>query len=294
MKSFRDKIAVITGGASGVGLAIGMKLGKAGAKLVLADVEEGALKKAVEGAKAAGIDAIGQLTDVTKQDQVDALAKKSFDHFGAVHLVFNNAGIGGGGGQVVWDWPIESWKWSLDVSLYGIINGMRAFVPRLIEQGQECHIVNTSSGAGILAMPEVPPPYATAKAAAIILTEALYHQLKQMGKDFIKVSCLFPGPHIVATSLYDSERNRPKEYAIKGGYQGVSFKTAEEMQSTILQFTGKKIDITPPEEFADYTYQALLEDRFWILPLTDEFRQAMREHTESMISERNPVLHAAL
>jgi NAD(P)-dependent dehydrogenase (short-subunit alcohol dehydrogenase family) len=286
MKDFKGKVAVITGGASGVGRAIAERLGRDGARLVLADIERGALDKTVADFTAKGIEAIGHVTDVTKFDSVEALAEKSFSHYGAVHLVFNNAGIGPGEAATLWDTDLKTWTWGFNVNVWGVIHGIKAFVPRLVAQNQEAHVINTTSSNGGLYMLPNTPVYAATKAAVSAITEVLYFQLSGQGSP-VKVSVLFPGPHIVRTGLFNSDRVRPSDIPPDPNRLDLGIKTAEDLQAMMANF-GMNIEITTPEEVADYVHACLLKDEYWILPQTEKSKLALRERTEGMISRTNP------
>lgn len=151
MEEFKNKVAVITGAASGIGRAIADRCVREGMKVVLSDVEEEALARTRQELEAASTDVLIQKTDVAKADEVEALAKKTFDAFGATHLLFNNAGVGIL--DLIWETTLADWKWILGVNLWGVIHGIRSFVPRMIEQGDEGHIVNTASVAGLFTPP---------------------------------------------------------------------------------------------------------------------------------------------
>jgi len=183
MKEFKDRTAVITGAASGIGRAIAEQCARESMKVVLADIEEEALSQAEKEMKAAGASVLAVVTDVSKASDVEALAQKTLDAFGAVHLLCNNAGVGVGG--CVWECTIEDWKWVLGVNLWGVINGVRVFVPIMLEQDTECHIVNTASGLGLISSP-YPGIYKVTKHAIITLSETLYHEMALRGTN-IKV-----------------------------------------------------------------------------------------------------------
>jgi len=288
MKVFKDKVAVITGGASGVGRAIGQRLGREGAKLVIADIEQSALDKAVAEFQAAGVDAIGQLTDVTKFESVEALAERAFAHFGAVHLLFNNAGIGPGEATTLWDTDLKTWTWGFNVNVWGVVHGLKAFMPKLVAQNQEAHVINTTSSNGGLFMLPNTPVYAATKAAVSAITEVLHHQLQGQGSP-IKVSCLFPGPHIVRTGLFNSDRVRPADIPADPNRLDMGIKTAEDLQSMMKNF-GMDIEITTPEEVAEYVYQGLAADDYWILPQTEKSKAAIRARMEGMINNIAPTV----
>ncbi len=202
MKDLQGKVAVITGGASGIGRAVADRAAAEGMKIVLGDIEEGPLKEAVNELTGQGADALGLVTDVADAASVRALRDGALDRFGAVHLVHNNAGIGLGG--PIWEVSEEDWRWILGVNLWGVINGVAAFVPTLIEQG-EGHVVNTASVAGLIAAPFL-GPYNATKQAVVAISETLFKDLQAVGAP-IGVSVLCPG--FVQTRIAESERNRP-------------------------------------------------------------------------------------
>lgn len=208
MDEFAGKVAVVTGAASGIGQALASRFGDEGMRVVLADVERPALEVAAgELGDRIGADRVLAVpTDVRDDGAVEALAAATFDRFGAAHVVCNNAGVGTGG--LAWTVPADRWRWIVDVNLIGVANGIRAFVPRMIEQG-EGHVVNTASSAGVLTGPAMSPYYAT-KHAVVALSESLHFDLQLTGAA-VNVSVLCP--EWVRTNIADSERNRPAEVA---------------------------------------------------------------------------------
>ncbi len=287
MQNFNGKVAVITGGASGVGRALAVQFGEAGCKLVIADIEQGALETTVAQLRDAGFDAIGQVTDVAKPEALERLAERSFSHFGAVHLVFNNAGVGGGGGATLWDTSPKAWTWGFSVNFWGVVNGISAFMPRLIKQNEEAHIINTASGVGLV-YPPSSGVYSITKAAVISTTEILHNQLT-MQKLPIKAHILFPGPYVVETNLFSSGRNRPAELTEdKPSSNGVN--SLEDMQAIMEKTIGRRIDTSTPESVAEYAIGALRRDEFWILPMHERLKFAIRERTEGMLALRNPTI----
>jgi NAD(P)-dependent dehydrogenase (short-subunit alcohol dehydrogenase family) len=202
MEDLRGKVAVITGGASGIGLAVAERAAAEGMKIVLGDIEEGPLARAVEALGAAGAEVIGVRTDVADRASVAALRDRALDRFGAVHLVHNNAGIGLGG--PIWEVTEEDWRWILGVNLWGVIHGVATFTPLLIEQG-EGHIVNTASVAGLIVAPFL-GPYNATKQAVVAISETLFKDLQTVGAP-VGVSVLCPG--FVQTRIAESDRNRP-------------------------------------------------------------------------------------
>jgi NAD(P)-dependent dehydrogenase (short-subunit alcohol dehydrogenase family) len=203
MKDLQGKVAVITGGASGIGRAVAEKAAAAGMKIVIADIEEAALKEAQRDLAEGGADAVAVVTDVADAASVRDLRDRALQEFGAVHLVHNNAGVGGGG--PIWQVPEQDWRWILGVNLWGVINGVTAFVPLLIEQG-EGHVVNTASIAGLTTAPFL-GPYNATKQAVVAISETLFKDLQASGVTGVGVSVLCPG--FVRTRIAESARNRP-------------------------------------------------------------------------------------
>lgn len=286
MKDFKGKVAVITGGASGVGKAIGERLGREGVRLVVADIEQKALDAAVADFKAQGIEAIGHVTDVTKLESVEALAERSFGHYGAVHLLFNNAGVGPREAMTAWDTGMNEWIWGYNVNVWGVVHGIKAFMPRLIAQNVEAHVVNTTSGNGGLYFMPQSSIYASTKAAVSAITETVHFQLTGMNAP-VKISCLFPGPHIVRTGIYNSQRVRPADLPADANAFDPGIQTAEDLQKMMENF-GKKIEITSPEEVAQQVFEDLQADRYWMLRQTERSRQALRARVDSILSLTNP------
>ena len=207
MKEFKNKVAVITGAASGIGLGIARRAAKEGMKLVVADIEKDALIKTEEELKSSGVDVISVLTDVSKSEAIEKLAQKTIDTFGEVHLLCNNAGVAAPG--LLWECTLDDWSWVLGVNLWGVIHGVRTFVPIMIQQENECHIVNTSSMAGLMPGSGGNGIYSVTKQGVVALSESLRDAFMQGGAK-IGVSVLCPG--IVNTKITDSERNRPAEF----------------------------------------------------------------------------------
>ena len=208
MDDFTGKVAVVTGAASGIGLALAQRFAGEGMRVVLADVERDPLDRAAEALAAEhGVESVLAVpTDVRDDHAVDALADAAFERFGTVHVLCNNAGVGVGG--LSWTIPADRWRWIVDVNLLAVAHGIRAFVPRMIEQG-EGHVVNTASAAGILTGPGMAPYYAT-KHGVVAMSESLFFELRMVGAGVgVSVLC----PEWVRTRIADSERNRPADVA---------------------------------------------------------------------------------
>ena len=204
MRELRGKVAVVTGAASGIGRAMAERFAREGMKVVLADVQEKPLAEAREASAAAGAEVIAVPTDVSKWEQVEALARRAVEAFGAAHVLCNNAGVAVGG--VAWETPVADWEWILGVNQWGVVHGIRAFVPRMIAQG-EGHVVNTASMAGLVSAPGM-SAYCATKHAVVTISECLHHDFAITGNaGTMHVSVLCPG--WVKTNIAESVRNRP-------------------------------------------------------------------------------------
>jgi NAD(P)-dependent dehydrogenase (short-subunit alcohol dehydrogenase family) len=267
MESLGGKTAVITGAASGMGRAFAERFARAGMNVVLADIEEPRLVEATARVQALGVDAIGVPTDVSDHRAVDALRDASLARFGSVHVVCNNAGVGDRSET------IEEWQWVMGVNFWGVVHGMRAFLPLLVDQG-EGHIVNTASLAGV--MPAY-GSYAASKWAVVGISEGAYNQLTAAGSP-VGVSCLCPG--YVRTDLGASDRSRPV-WAARTGAPTASAAARLEM---IRSGTAAGL---PPEDVADLVHDAVLERGFWIFPHPAALA-GLRPRVEAMLAGANP------
>ncbi len=278
MQDFEGKVAVITGGANGLGLAMARRFGAAGMKVVIGDIETGALADAEASLEAAGIEAIGRRTDVAESGDLEALADAAYERFGAVHVVANNAGVGGSPGAM-WELSEADWRWVVDVDLWSVIHGIRAFVPRMIAGGEEGHIVNTASVAGLISG-AVGGPYTVAKFGVVALSEQLYFELGR-AEHPIGVSVLCPG--FVNTRIYDSDRNRQESYGQPANDlspEGEQFREAlEAMRETMIQ----------PETIGDRVFDAVAENQLYIVePGSDEVSEAIQSRLDHVSARSNP------
>ena len=272
MQDFQGKVAVVTGAASGIGRGMAETFAAAGMKVVLADVEDEALARAERVMTDAGADVVAVKADVRKADDVDALAERAYDEFGAVHVLCNNAGVGAGG--LAWDQTVDDWTWVLGVNLWGVIHGIRAFVPRMIAGGDEGHVVNTASIAGLTAGPFM-ASYNVSKFGVVALSETMQSELTML-QSKVKVSVLCPG--FVNTNITDSRRNRPAELA----HTLPQLPEAPGGLRDILKERG-----LPPIEVGRMVLDAIREERFYVLT-THEFDDAVRERMENVLERRNP------
>jgi NAD(P)-dependent dehydrogenase (short-subunit alcohol dehydrogenase family) len=282
MRDVAGKVAVVTGGASGIGLAMGRHFAEHGMQVMLADIQTDPLEAAVEVLRDGGLDVAGCVTDVTQLESVEALAARTVEAFGAVHVVCNNAGIGPGGQTMLWEYEPNDWRWCIDVNVYGVAWGIKVFVPIMLAQGTEGHVVNTSSGNGGVAPMGDAPIYAMTKSAVVTLTELLYYQLKSQGT---KLSCsvLFPGPNWLRTKLWDAWKSRPERYA-KTVARTAPYPSFEEFERQ-MEAAGAPLEITPLEEVARRALDAIVTDTFWINPGNDD---ALDARHSSMKARRNP------
>ena len=281
MKEFHGKVAVITGAASGIGRALAEKSAALGMKVVLADVEESALKQAEAELQASGAQVLAVRTDVSQADEVEALAQITFETYGAVHLLFNNAGVGAG--TTVWESSLADWKWVLGVNLWGVIHGIHFFVPRMLAQESEGHIVNTASSAGLVASSGL-GMYKVSKHGVVTLSETLALELAARGAK-LKASVLCP--EWVNTRILDAERNRPQAVQDAPQEQQMSPETAA-MAEMVIQVMRQLAQAgLPPSQVAEMVFDAIRQEKFYILthPTT---KQAVQLRMEAILQERVP------
>lgn len=283
MKEFRDKVAVITGAASGIGRAMAERCAQEGMNVVLADVEEPALAQTESEMKATGANVLAVLTDVSKTRDVEALAQKTIDAYGAVHLLCNNAGAGAG--STAWESTLNDWKWTLGVNLWGVIHGLRAFVPIMLEQDAESHIVNTSSIAGLLPY-QAGAAYHATKHAVVALSEKLYYDLADRGGK-VKVSVLCPG--WVRTRIMDAWRNRPAELQDDISELIIT----PEMEAVMKEYQQAVETGMSPENVAECVFCAIRDEQFYILT-HPEFTPIVKARMEAIIQGHNPLPLAEL
>ncbi len=271
MEDLHGKVAVITGGASGIGRAVARRAAADGMRVVVADIEEGPLKQAVGELTSEGAEAIGVVTDVSDATAVRSLRDAALDRFGAVHLVHNNAGIGLGG--PIWEVTEEDWRWILGVNLWGVVHGVATFVPLMIEQG-EGHVVNTASIAG-LASAAFLGPYNATKHAVVAISETLYKDLQALSAP-VGVSVLCPG--FVQTRIAESDRNRPAWAPDREGGG------AAELRGAVQEMVDAGI---PPETVADRVVDAVRTNTFYILT-HPELTVAIETRFEDIVGGRPP------
>ena len=280
MRELRGKHAVVTGGASGIGRAIVRRLAGEGMRVVVADVEAVALAAAVEELRSGGEEATGLVVDVTRFESLQELERRAVATYGPVHLLCNNAGVGAQEDVPLWELPLSDWRWTLDVNLWGVIHGCKAFLPGMIAHGEEAHVVNTSSGNGGLIVLPFTPIYSTSKAAVSALTEVLFHQLAATK---VRASVLYPGPNVVATNIFSAARNRGTDYA-RGQDQIMPPITLDGLQ----EMFGGKLEITEPDEVARHLVAGVKDDAYFILPPSERTDAGVRARTQSVLARSDP------
>jgi NAD(P)-dependent dehydrogenase (short-subunit alcohol dehydrogenase family) len=277
MKQFRDRVAVVTGAASGIGLALVERLAAEGMKVVMADIEAPALAQAAAAVRRTGAAVVATEVDVSRPDHVERLARETYDAFGAAHVLCNNAGVAVIG--AVHEHSLADWQWVMNVNLWGVIHGVRAFVPRMLAGGDEGHIVNTASMAGLTTAPFM-SVYDVTKHGVVALSEAMYKEFAATGAP-LGVSVVCPG--LIDTNIMRSARNRPAALAEEGkaGPQAQAFGQAlAERLSTGY----------PPSEVAEQVFQGIRDGRFYIVPAQPEVKATIAIRAQDLIELRNPTL----
>lgn len=275
MKNLKGKVAVVTGGASGLGRAMALSFAREGMQVAIADIEQMRIDATVAELQALGVRALGVRTDVSRGEEVDALAARVVRDLGGVHLVCNNAGVVPLG--MAWESTVADWQWILGVNLWGVIHGLRAFTPLLLAQ-DEGHIVNTASVAGLI-NPPGSAAYNVTKHAVVSLTETLYHDLALKKS---KVGCSVLCPAYVPTGIADSERNRPAGLANTGLEKSAETLATEKMLKKAVS-SGK----LSADDVAAAVLSAVKESRFYILTHA-KIKGAIQARMEDILAEAPP------
>lgn len=277
MQQLRDKVAVVTGAASGIGRGMAECFAEAGMKLVLADVEEAGLEKTAEALGSGGAELLSLCVDVSQPAQVEALAQQAIERFGAVHLLCNNAGVATGG-VPTWESTLEDWQWVIGVNLMGVIHGIRSFLPRMIEHGEEAHVVNTASIAGLVTGGGN-AIYSVTKHAVVALSESLHNELAAH-QSKVKMSVLCPG--WVNTAIFEAARNRPPELA--NAAERPLGAEAQLAHKFMLEQAAKGLD---PRQVGEIVLDAVRAERFYILTHPD-WKNMIQNRMDNILGDRDP------
>ena len=282
MREFAGKTAVVTGAASGMGLAFARRFAAEGMNVVLADIEQDALEAQVQRLQQEERSVLGVTVNTMRRETLERLRDETIERFGNVHILCNNAGVAGrddalgvaGGHTATWEIPDNTWEWIMGVNFWGVLYGLQVFVPHMLEHGEEGHIVNTASLAALIPSGSA---YAVSKHAVLTLTEGLYQQFEQLGAN-LSASVLCPG--LVNTSILQAERNRPEE---------LGDKLIEIPDEEAAMLDGMFAQATDPADVAELVYQAIVEQRCYILP-HPELDDIVRGRVEHVLARGAPIL----
>lgn len=276
MQNLENKVAVVTGGASGIGRALADRFAAAGMKIVLGDIEQGPLDAAAKEIRETGAEVLTRIADVSDAQAVDDLAKATLDTFGAAHIVCNNAGVGGGTGPI-WGLSLKDWQFAFGPNIWGVIHGVRSFAPTLLAQN-EGHFVNTASMAGLVSMQNM-GPYNVTKQGVVAYSETMFEDLRKAESE-VGVSVLCPA--FVNTKIWDSDRNRPEELQNpENQADDERLQAGKQMLKAVIE------NAMPAEDVANAVHDAVVAKQLYILT-----HAATREHVErrmnNIMSGTNP------
>jgi len=279
MRDFKDRVAVVTGAASGIGLALAERFAAEGMKIVMADIEAEALESARKGLAGKASAILATRVDVSKAEDVERLARETYEAFGAAHVLCNNAGVAVVG--AVSEHSLADWEWVIGVNLWGVIHGVRSFVGRMLAGGEEGHIVNTASMAGLTTSPFM-SVYDVTKHAVVALSESMYKEFAMTGAK-IGVSVVCPG--LINTNIMQSSRNRPAELAEQGTY-------GERGRAWGAGLAARLAGGYPPSEVADQVFHGIRDNRFYIVPAQAELKSRIGLRAQDLLELRNPTTPA--
>jgi NAD(P)-dependent dehydrogenase (short-subunit alcohol dehydrogenase family) len=280
MREFEDKVAVVTGGSSGIGRALVERFARERMKVVIADIDEEALAETDTIMKASGATILPIVVDVSKLTDVKVLARKTLEAFGVVHILCNNAGVMAG--NTIWETTFQDWKWVIDVNLWGVIYGLRVFVPLMLEQDTDCHIINTASIAGLTSEPYC-GTYRMTKHAVVSLSETLYHELNLINAK-VKVSVLCP--EWVKTRLDKAEQHRPLGLRNKPDEQVEQEENPNYQKIKQFFYEGIQSGISS-KQVAGFVLDAIKNDKFYILT-HPESKRRIQMRMKDILGDRNP------
>jgi len=288
VRELAGKVAVVTGGGGGIGKALGVRFAQEGMKVVLADNDGDLLDATVDELRGRDFDVTGVVTDVRLLDSVEALRDATLDAYGAVHVLCNNAGIGSGSQKPFWEQHVNDWRWSYDVNVFGVVNGINAFVPVMLEQDVEGHVVNTSSGNGAFVPLLAGTIYATTKAAVVTITECLWGSLRAIDAK-VSASVMLPStrtPGLLNTGIWRPGRNRPPEFAHEDAPPQEGRDALSEVE-TAMRAAGRELTFAPLEEIADMTVDGIRNDEFCFYAGGDP--ESARVRADSIVNKTPPV-----
>jgi NAD(P)-dependent dehydrogenase (short-subunit alcohol dehydrogenase family) len=275
------KVAVVTGGASGIGRALVERFVAEGMRVVVADIEAAALEASVAELREGGGEVIGVPTDVTSFDSVSALADAAYAAYGAVHVLCNNAGVGPPGG-LVWESTPNDWKWTFGVNVFGVAHGIQAFVPRMLASGEVGMVINTSSPDGPIAPMPQASVYAATKCAVTCVTECLAAQLAAEGAK-VSAAVFYPsGKGLLDTGLWTSDRNRPADLARE--------RPRSTPAMTVAELVDKGMPVQPLDELAEMVVQGIKGDRFVMVLDVDRYADTLRARADAIAEHTNPTV----
>jgi NAD(P)-dependent dehydrogenase (short-subunit alcohol dehydrogenase family) len=280
VKNFRGRVAVVTGAASGIGLALAERFAAEGMKVVMADIEAGALATASERVRRQGAAVLPIRVDVSQPGDVERLAEETYAAFDAAHVVCNNAGVAVIG--ATHEHTLADWQWVINVNLWGVIHGVRAFLPRMLAGGDEGHVVNTASMAGLTTAPFM-SVYDVTKHGVVALSESMYKELALSGAP-IGVSVVCPG--LIDTNIMRSSRNRPENLGEEG-------KAGPMAQAFGQSLSDRLAGGYPPSEVADQVVAGIRDGRFYIVPAQPDVKSNIAIRANDLLELRNPTLRRA-
>ncbi|NVM44717.1 MAG: SDR family NAD(P)-dependent oxidoreductase [Candidatus Lokiarchaeota archaeon] len=283
MKEFKDKVAVVTGAASGIGRGLARRAAREGMKVVLADIEKDALNQTEEELKRSGANVISVITDVSKLEDIENLARLTINAFGEVHILCNNAGVGMGG--FLWDCTLTDFNWVIGVNLWGVIHGIRTFIPIMLKQNNDCHIVNTASMSGLITGEAANGIYSITKHGVVALSESLRTAFP-LRKSKIGVSVVCPG--IVNTRITDCERNRPAELCGPNYERSMErfIKRYPKSEETVKAYTKMYETGTSPDQAGDIIFECVKKEIFYIFTETGiHWKEFMKTRFEGILKD---------
>jgi NAD(P)-dependent dehydrogenase (short-subunit alcohol dehydrogenase family) len=289
VKDVKGKVAVITGGGQGIGRALAEKFTTEGMKVVIADVVPELVEKTTKELRDEGREVTGVVTDVTSLESVEALRDATVETYGAVHVVCNNAGIGSGSEGQIWDHHVNDWRWSFDVNVMGVVNGIHAFVPTMLAQDEEGHVVNTTSGNGGFTPLINSAIYASTKAAVTTITECLWGQLREVGAK-VSASLLYPStrtPGMLNTGIWRPGANRPDRYD-RPGAPPKEGRDSLGMYLKRMEEAGLEVTFAPLSEVADMCFDGIVNDVFWITAASEAQEAKIQARATSQIEKSAP------